>query len=161
MKMTDKLQVGDFELEASDLFDITAAFTRGEAIDRIAERLDLDLSELAELLSHPEVFEQAIEAKKQLIRLLIYGPIADSMTTVASGLGDARSRVSAAKFLLDLVQDGKSTAPEDHTPTVPGAQVIQQFFLNEEGSYDRLMRNMALGAQKPDTKVLIASSVEV
>jgi hypothetical protein len=124
----EPIQVGEFELSPTDLFSIARSYIDGDSAEEIAERLDLDIDDLAELLAHPEVFDRAIDARRQLIRLMVYGPLTDRLVTIASGAGDTRSQVSAIKFLRELSENsgktedktGPSTSVTHNTLTVIG-----------------------------------------
>jgi len=147
------IQVGDFELDQSQLFLITRSYLAGESVDDISARLDIDSDDLVELLGHPEVFKQAVEARKNLLHLMVLGPIADRMITIAA-TADARSAATAAKFLRDISapavdkeeQRGVATTVTNNTLNVIGQMPV--------GGFESVIRQVE-GAQ--DQNVLDAA----
>lgn len=109
----EPIQVGEFELLPTELFSIARSYLSGESAEEISRRLDIDPDDLVELLAHPEVFDKAIEARKSLIRLMVYGPLVDRLVTIASGSGDARSQVAAIKFLRELAEEDPGKAKKE------------------------------------------------
>lgn len=147
--------VGDFELTTKELQSIVSSFVSGEPIDDLASRLNLDAGDVLELLNHPEVFEKAIEVRKTMLQLLIYGPLTDRLVVMGSGgFGDARAQVSAIKLLRELAE--KQTEEKQKPPPTPSPTNILQVFTDSSGSFDSLVRQV----EKLQPKILEASLVE-
>lgn len=144
LSLKEPIAVGDFEIEPEEIFEIAQSFVRGQSLEEISERLDIETSDLEELLVRPqEVIEAAVEAKRRLLKLMLYGPIANRMAHVAA-TNIGRDAVAAAKFVDQLVQRGeKKEEPKKEEETqnqqvAPLAERVTMVLV--DGGYERLVR---------------------
>ena len=114
-------------IEPEDLLAIIRSYVSSGDVVAVAEALDIESEDVAEIVGDPEIVAKAIAAKQQLLRLLIYGPLADALVTVATA-GPMRDRVSAFKALKELaftpVTDDDKKKLEIPGPTVNLAVLV-------------------------------------
>jgi len=158
----EPIQVGEFQIDQNDLFNIVRAYVAGESTEEIATRLNIETSDLVELIAEPKVFEKAIEARKNLLRLMLYGPLADRLITIASGAGDTRSQVAAVKFVKNLIED-RGDPKKDSEQQGSATTKITHNTLNvigqlPEGGFDAIVRQVEKAQRAQGAKVLDVTS---